>query len=106
MSGGSYDYAYGRVNDFATRLRELTASMPAGEAKRLRRAFADHLVLVAEAMHDIEWVDSGDYGCGDEVEPLKKVLGRERALEAIVADAKRMESRLEAALKALRGAGL
>lgn len=31
-----------------------------------RRAFAAHLELVAKALHDIEWVDSCDYGPGDE----------------------------------------
>jgi hypothetical protein len=31
-----------------------------------RKAFAEHLKLVAKALHDIEWVDSCDYGPGDE----------------------------------------
>jgi hypothetical protein len=67
MSGGSYDYAYSKVQDMAERLAE--------SKDPLRRAFADHLKLVADAMQNIEWVDSGDYISGDEIDPIKKVLG-------------------------------
>lgn len=58
MSGGSYEYAYQKVEDMAAEL----------EAQRspLRRAFAAHLKLIVKAMHDIEWVDSCDYKKGDE----------------------------------------
>lgn len=35
--------------------------------------FAKLLRAVAKAAHDIEWVDSGDYGPGDEVESIRAV---------------------------------
>lgn len=70
MSGGSYNYLYRKVEDFADMMRGAT-----GPAQEWRDRFEKHLRLVAEAMHDIEWVDSCDYGDGDELEAIKKVLG-------------------------------
>ena len=40
----------------------------------LRLAFKAHLKKVVQALHDIEWVDSGDYGVGDEVEAIEACL--------------------------------
>jgi uncharacterized cysteine cluster protein YcgN (CxxCxxCC family) len=57
MSGGSYDYVFGRIADIE--LRD-TAENPR------RATFQKLLKLVAKAMHDIEWVDSCDYGDGGE----------------------------------------
>ena len=54
MSGGSYDYAYRDMDGFIRDL-DRRANTP------LRKAFVKHLAKVAKAMHDIEWVDSGDY---------------------------------------------
>jgi hypothetical protein len=65
MSGGSYDYAYGRVNDFADAMR---ADTPA------RIAFRAHLHDVADAMHAIEWVDSADWAPGDEDDAIAKCV--------------------------------
>ena len=103
MSGGSYDYAYGRVNDvadsIASRLRDderearrdtaptaqvydstarrwLTPeeSAPVLAAVAEERAWLVGLLrLVADAMHDVEWVDSCDYGPGDEVSAIRAV---------------------------------
>lgn len=90
MSGGSYDYAYCKVEDFASKLSAKGQSP-------LRRAFAKHLLLVAEAMHDIEWVDSGDFSPGSDVEPIQKCL-RESAtsmeIEVLIADAKEVIEQL------------
>lgn len=69
MSGGSYDYAYRKVQDFADELRD-QATNP------LRAAFAEHLALISKAMRDIEWVDSGDCGSGDEDDAIRAVLGQ------------------------------
>ena len=59
MSGGSYDYACFRVEQMAGELRHTNEDPRRASFKRL-------LILVAEAMHDIEWVDSCDYAKGDE----------------------------------------
>ena len=80
MSGGFYEYADYKLRSF---IREFAA-----EANTpLRKAFLAHLTDVAEAIHDIEWVDSGDYGPGDEDEAIKKVLGphwKEITLEVVL----------------------
>lgn len=67
MSGGSYDYLYGKVDDMADSIVHRRPS-------NLRRMFADHLRLVSHAMHEIEWNDSGD-GADDEDMAIKTVLG-------------------------------
>ena len=78
MSGGSWDYLCYKIADAAKQL-QLNTQTPE------RRAFGKHLELVAEAMHDIEWVDSSDKGPGDENAAIKAVLG-EHADQLIVAE--------------------
>ena len=68
MSGGSYDYVYSKVQQIDIRKVEDP------DVQKLREAFQEHLNLVAEALHDIEWVDSCDYGAGDEVRAIRAVL--------------------------------
>ena len=67
MSGGSWDYVYGKVQDTAETLQH--------SSDALRRAFGNHLSLCAKALHDIEWVDSCDYGKGDERPAIEAALG-------------------------------
>jgi hypothetical protein len=58
MSGGSYDYAYHRINDLAIEVRKwANTENLSPEAKALRLRFAEHLDLVSEAAHALEWVD-------------------------------------------------
>lgn len=87
MSGGSYDYAFRHVESMACDERQRRTP--------LRRAFAAHLQLVAEAMRAVEWVDSGDNGLGDEDELIRKVL----APGAELAEAIRMAEDARAALE-------
>lgn len=68
MSGGSYDYFYIKIEEFANEL-----SISPSEPERL--AFKELLLKVAKAAHDIEWVDSGDYGTGRELDSIKEALG-------------------------------
>lgn len=63
MSGGSYDYIYLKIEGI-----ELSNTATC----KYRASFQKLLKLVANAMHDIEWVDSGDYGKGDEIDAIKK----------------------------------
>lgn len=94
MSGGSYDYAYSKLNDFADSLQLTTP---------LRKAFKTHLLKVSNACHDIEWVDSCDWSPGDEDEAIRATLGEHAntlVLIEVIADAKRIMAELEAALQA------
>jgi hypothetical protein len=69
MSGGSYDYAcFTLQNNFIEEFEKYTKGDP------LRIAFLAHIKLVFQAMHDIEWVDSGDCSEGDEHEAIKACL--------------------------------
>lgn len=68
MSGGHYNYASHNINTFIY-VFGLQANTP------LRLAFLNHLKKVEKAIHDIEWVDSGDYGPGDEDAAIKEALG-------------------------------
>jgi hypothetical protein len=103
MSGGRYDYAYAAVERFADDLEQYVSEHPPGAEEddttrwrvysRTRRAYlsteesdevmravrAERLWLVgllravARAMHDVEWVESGDSGQGSEVEAIRAV---------------------------------
>jgi len=76
MSGGSLNYLYSKVlhdSDF-----------PLDTPERI--AFAEHLKLVAQALHDIEWVDSGDYGPGDESAAILACLNPEQTTAVEVAN--------------------
>jgi hypothetical protein len=64
MSGGSMNYLYSKLLHCA----DFLVNTPE------REAFANHLKLVAQALHDIEWVDSGDYGPGDENAAIRACL--------------------------------
>lgn len=89
MSGGSMDYLYCKLECDAT-FRETTPE---------RRAFAKHLKLVAKALHDIEWVDSGDYGPGDDAEAIRACLSVGATLEAAVEAAHEARKHLTAELE-------
>lgn len=79
MSGGSYEYAYRYVEEFAARLesqqtcyREWIDVSEATIEKRL--AFAVHLWKVAAAMKAIEWVESGDCSEPHDADAIDVVL--------------------------------
>lgn len=65
MSGGCYDYFSLRIDEFIDRLENDT---------KQRKSFKKLLQLISEAVHAIEWVDSGDYSPGDENKALDKVF--------------------------------
>ena len=75
MSGGSLDYAYGRVDDVAD-------AVASRATKPLHGAFAKHLRLVAAALHDLEWVWSSDMSNGDEDAAIRAVISRSEEISA------------------------
>ncbi len=63
MSGGSYGYAYRRVEEFSEALEAgvtIDGRTVDGAGCVARLGFAAHLRKVAAAMKAIEWEDSGD----------------------------------------------
>ena len=64
-----------------------------------RRAFAKHLKLVAKALHDIEWVDSSDYGPGDDAEAIRACLSNAVILQAAIDDAQQAIKALQAEIE-------
>lgn len=69
-----------------------------------RRAFRSHLQLVAKALHDIEWVDSGDYKPGDENAAIRACISDAAVLEAAIDRAHEAAKELRAELeRACRG---
>lgn len=86
MSGGSYDYAYSKLERFIEDLRLADAEPATEERKRFAALLAD----VAVAMRAIEWVDSGDYAPGDEVDPIHRVLRHEDAIRKHKAEFERL----------------
>ena len=92
MSGGHYDYAYERIDDLVCRIERTTP---------LRKAFVRHLVKVAKAAHDIEWVDSNDNSPGHENAAIREVLGPTadaQVLAVAVEDAKAAMEQLKDAI--------
>lgn len=89
MSGGSMNYVYSRLECDAT----FSENTPE------RRAFAKHLKLVIKALHDIEWVDSGDYGPGDDSEAIRACLAPGAVLDAAVEAAHAARKELTAELE-------
>lgn len=78
MSGGSYNYIYVKIKDFADELR-------INDCPR-RMAFKNLLNKVAKAAHDIEWVDSCDYGEGDDHKSIDACFTypeREQTIQAL-----------------------
>lgn len=67
MSGGSYGYVFQKIEDAAEDLRHT-------HSDARRAAFKQLLLLVSQAMHDIEWVDSCDYGSGGDHKSIDEVF--------------------------------
>jgi len=84
VSGGSWDYAYAKIEPIAEKLLE--------QNDPRRRALGNLLMQIKHALHDIEWVDSGDYGSGDDFAAITASLGgpqaaAQKALEMMVVTA-------------------
>lgn len=71
MSGGHYDYAFGRINDFAMCVdSDVLAAGDDLEPELIEhmRVIAGMAVSLSRAAHDLEWLMSGDYS----LDTLKK----------------------------------
>lgn len=72
MSGGSHDYAYSRLEDIAA---SFWVEREPIEQEEARKKVADILRHMAKICHDIEWIDSCDYGKEDWAKVLE-MLGK------------------------------
>lgn len=93
MSGGSYDYAFGRVDEFAELLESGTTwtGRKVVDPHPSRLEFAKHLRKVAAAMEAIEWVDSYDRSPPADSDAIAAVLATPLVASAAVeAPRKRM----------------
>ena len=97
MSGGSLDYACWKVGEIAEHVRE-RAKTP------LHRAFAKHLSAVSQALHDLEWMLSGDTGEGSEIEAIRAVLPKGAVLRSLIGEARTAKLELEEEIARAGGA--
>jgi hypothetical protein len=82
MSGGELGYAYQCLGEpiqqiakyYNDRYCPLHGAIPNEKMWQLSQRFLARLVLVKKALYDIEWVMSGDYADGDEIESMMAVL--------------------------------
>jgi len=67
------------------------ADMLVNEKSPARRAFGEHLKKVAHALHEIEWVDSGDKSSPDDINAIRGVFEddySQREMGVLIQDAK------------------
>lgn len=100
MSGGSYDYIYSKIDEFADAISTLDTGCGHSSAS-LRRAFKAHLHLVAKAARAIEWNDSGD-GDDEECDLIRQVCGQGAELTEAIKMASEARSELDRAITAAR----
>jgi hypothetical protein len=97
VSGGSYDYAYCKIDELASAV-EQRARDPQCKGRNLRLAFARHLRKVAKAAHELEWADSGDTGWPDPVQWIRAVVTPADEIAAATDNARAALADLQAAL--------
>lgn len=67
MSGGSYDY-------LCYKMQEAARTLIRKDQVAYRKAFGNLMMRCANAMHDIEWVDSSDMGQGDDEKSIMECI--------------------------------
>ena len=83
MSGGSFDYAFHKVNDFIEQLKQEIKINNIQDSDGYARNFSDEtinelqgicksLTLMSSLMKDVEWLYSGDIGEDTFVRGLRK----------------------------------
>ena len=101
MSGGSYDYAYGHINDLAFRINE-KANIERPDEFARREAFASWLLMAAEVARAIEWHDSGDTGPNDEAKAMDAFLAlspKVEVLRQLIEHAEHVKTALDVAVR-------
>lgn len=86
MSGGSYNYAFAKIECFVEEFRRILTTPE-------RKAFATHLVKVAAAMRAVEWNDSGDGA--DEESAIMECITKSDVLREAINDARKIITNLQ-----------
>ncbi len=89
MSGGSWDYFYLNMEDVADRLSASTCPE--------RKSLGELMSRMAVAMHEIEWVDSGDRTKGAEMSAIRDVINgpAKPPAEFLLNDARKLIAQLQ-----------
>ncbi len=98
MSGGSLDYVYFKVESAAHDIAREPFTNKIPELK----AFKDHLIKVAEVLHDVEWFLSGDYTEETMLKSIKELLSDEQVLRSVVEEAEEALSKLTKQLEVVK----
>lgn len=98
MSGGSYDYAFVKIDDLAGEVSARARSSPTSE-RALRMAFADLLGKVATAAKALEWCDSNDTSWEDAEPVLRSLVSPQDELRAAIGEAIEARDTLKEALE-------
>lgn len=94
MSGGEWNYAYMRIDEIANKLLQ---------EKNIKRKILGVLMQkLSKALHDIEWVDSEDYGKGDDTKEINEVLNFSKNNEIAKILIEELKSNLKEANEFLR----
>lgn len=97
MSGGSWGYMYHGLEDVADALQ-------ASEYPH-RRLLAPVFRNLAKIMHDVEWLDSGDYGQDDlprEEALIREILGDEAYKNLMLQDIQVRQDAIQADIDKLK----
>lgn len=94
MSGGSLGYTFRHLEDCIDRIE--------ASKNPLHRVFAQHIRLVAKAMHDLEWELSGDYSPGIADKSISIAMGKNCPNDLLEAVKKDLEIAMKQAYEVLQ----
>jgi hypothetical protein len=95
MSGGSLNYIYLKLESEIHNIEDTSPEL---------KAFKSHLVKVVKALHDIEWVQSGDYSEGQELESIRACISNIDIIDNHIKEAEKIIEELQDLIKISRTA--
>jgi hypothetical protein len=95
MSGGSLNYIYLKLESEIHNIEDTSPEV---------KAFKSHLVKVVKALHDIEWVQSGDYSEGQELESIRACISNIDIIDNHIKEAEKIIEELQDLIKISRTA--
>ena len=95
MSGGAYNHIYIQVEEVAMQLLRHPESY--------RKAFGRHLLEVATALHDLEYVDSADMSPGDDKEAIMNCISKSDLGKSIIMEAEKVLEELQGWILGAKG---